>query len=105
MRSQNWYSALPIGIMCLIRFSLSAFGYINPHWFMEELGISLSSNPQMPYAIRAWAIRDVVISMLVVLANGNTVRILLIGCVAIDFTDIISAYLIGVEGLFDTTDS
>jgi hypothetical protein len=104
MRGQIWYIALLIGLMCIIRVSLSAFGYANPHWFMEEIGISLSSNPQMPYATRAWAIRDIVISVLVALADKTTVKMLLAGCVAIDFTDIVSAYLSGVAGLFGTED-
>jgi hypothetical protein len=104
MRGQIWYIALLIGLMCIIRFSLSAFGYANPHWFMEEIGISLSSNPQMPYAIRAWAIRDIVISMLVALADKTTAKMLLAGCVVIDFTDIVSAYLSGVAGLFGAED-
>lgn len=104
MRNQNWYVALLIGLMCLIRFGLSALGYANPHWFMEELGISLSSNLQMPYAIRIWAIRDIILPVLVVLADKMTVRTLLLGCIAIDFTDIISAYLSGAEGLFGTAD-
>jgi hypothetical protein len=104
MRGQVWYIAVPIGLMCLIRFSLSAFGYANPHWFMDEIGLSLASNPQMPYAIRAWAIRDLVLAVLVVLASNRNVNMLLIGCVAIDFTDIISAYLSGLAGLFGTVD-
>jgi hypothetical protein len=104
MRGQSWYIALLIGLMCLIRFGLSAFGYANPHWFMEEVGLSLSSNPQMPYAIRAWAIRDIILSVLVALADRNTVKMLLLACVAIDFTDIISAYLSGAEGLFGAAD-
>ncbi|MBW4527777.1 MAG: hypothetical protein KME18_21755 [Phormidium tanganyikae FI6-MK23] len=104
MRDQVWYVALLIGLMCMIRFSLSAFGYLNPPWFMEEIGISLSANLQMPYAIRAWAIRDIVISMLVVFADKTSLKLLLIGCIAIDFTDIISAYLSGVAGLFGTAD-
>jgi hypothetical protein len=104
MRSQIWYVAIFIGLMCIIRFSVSAIGYAQPHWFMEEIGISLSSNPQMPYAIRAWAIRDLTLSILVVLANKNTVRTLLIGCVVVDFIDIISAYLSETEGLFGTAD-
>ncbi len=104
MRNQVWYIALLIGLMCIIRFGLSALGYAAPQWFMEEVGISLSSNPQMPYAIRAWAIRDIVISILVVLADRDTVKMLLIACIAIDFTDIVSAYLSGVAGLFGKTD-
>lgn len=104
MRSQSWYIILLIGLMCLVRFSLSAIGYADPHWFTEEIGISVSANPQMPYAIRAWAIRDIVISVLVASANKTTVKMLLIGCVAIDFTDIVSAYLSGVAGLFGPAD-
>jgi hypothetical protein len=104
MRNQVWYVALLIGLMCVIRFGLSALGYAAPQWFMEEVGISLSSNPQMPYAIRAWAIRDIVISILIVLADKDTVKMLLIACIAIDFTDIVSAYLSGVAGLFGTAD-
>lgn len=105
MKNQVWYIALLIGLMCLIRFSLSVFGYATPQLFMEGIGISFSSNPQMPYAIRAWAIRDMVVSILVVLADKTIVKLLLIGCVAIDFTDIISAYLSGAAGLFETGDN
>ncbi|NJN59619.1 MAG: hypothetical protein HC879_20110 [Leptolyngbyaceae cyanobacterium SL_5_9] len=104
MRGQLWYIALLIGLMCIIRFSLSAFGYANPPWFMEEVGISLSANPQMPYAIRAWAIRDMVVSVLVILADKTAIKLLLAGCIVIDFTDIVSAYLSGVAGLFGAAD-
>ncbi len=104
MRGQIWYVALLIGLMCMIRFSLSAFGYANPPWFMEEVGISLSANPQMPYAVRAWAIRDIVISVLVILADKTAIKLLLAGCIAIDFTDIVSAYLSGEAGLFGEAD-
>jgi hypothetical protein len=104
MRRQIWYVALPIGLMCLIRFGLSGVGYANPHWFMAEIGISLSVNPQMPYAIRAWAIRDMIIAILVAFADRPMLKPLLIACVAIDCTDIISAYLSGLEGLFGGAD-
>jgi hypothetical protein len=104
MRGQSWYIALLIGLMCLIRFSLSAIGYADPHWFMDEIGISLSSNPQMPYAIRAWAIRDMVISVLVILADKTSIKMLLLGCLVIDSTDIISAYLSSASGLFGSGD-
>ncbi|NJR47822.1 MAG: hypothetical protein HC775_20040 [Hyellaceae cyanobacterium CSU_1_1] len=104
MKNQVWYVALLIGLMCLIRFGLSIFGYAAPHIFMAETGISLASNPQMPYAIRAWAIRDMVLALLVVLADKTQVKMLLIACVVIDFTDIISAYLSVREGLFNTAD-
>ncbi len=44
------------------------------------------------------------LAVLVVLASKQQVNLLLLGCVAIDFTDIISAYLSGVAGLFGTAD-
>lgn len=104
MRNQVWYVALLIGLMCLIRFGLSIFGYAAPHIFMAETGISLASNPQMPYAIRAWAIRDMAIAVLIMFADKTSVKMLLIGCVVIDFTDIISAYLSLKDGLFNPAD-
>lgn len=104
MRNQVWYVALLIGLMCLIRFALSAFGYAVPHLFMAETGLSLASNLQMPYAIRAWAIRDMVLAILVVLTDKTQVKMLLFACVAIDFTDIISAYLSVRNGLFNNAD-
>ncbi|MBW4534984.1 MAG: hypothetical protein KME09_13695 [Pleurocapsa minor HA4230-MV1] len=104
MRNQVWYVALLIGLMCLIRFALSAFGYAAPHLFMAETGLSLASNLQMPYAIRAWAIRDMVLAILVVLTDKTQVKMLLFACVAIDFTDIISAYLSVRNGLFNNAD-
>jgi uncharacterized membrane protein len=104
MRNQVWYVALLIGLMCLIRFGLSVFGYAAPHLFMAETGISLASNLQMPYAIRAWAIRDMVLAILVVLTEKTQVKILLFACVVIDFTDIISAYLSVRNGLFNNAD-
>lgn len=105
MKNQVWYIALLIGLMCLIRFGLSVFGYATPQLFMKEIGISLSSNLQMPYAIRAWAVRDMVISILVAMSEKTIVKILLIGCVAIDFIDIISAYLSAAAGLFGAGDN
>ncbi len=55
MRGQYWYIALLIGLMCLIRSSLSAVGYADPPWLMEQLSIPISSNIQMPYIIRPLA--------------------------------------------------
>lgn len=105
MRDQRWYIALLIGLMCLIRFSLSAVGYADPLWLMEQLSIPIDSNIQMPYIIRVWAIRDIVLAVIVAFANRSTVQTLLLACVAIDATDIISAHLSGVAGLFNASET
>lgn len=105
MRDQTWFIALLIGLMCILRFSMSAFGYAAPHWFMEEIGMSLSANSQMPYAIRVWAVRDIVLSVLVAVASPATVKLLLVSCAVIDFTDIVSAYLSSVTGTFGTPEN
>ncbi|MGB3640138.1 MAG: hypothetical protein WBA39_21550 [Rivularia sp. (in: cyanobacteria)] len=105
MRNQTWYIAFLIGLMCILRFSLSAVGYADPHWLMEQLNIPISSNLQMPYVIRVWAIRDIVIAVLVASANKNTVKTLLLACIVIDFTDILSAHLSGMAGLFNASDT
>ena len=54
MRVQPFFIAL----MCAVRFGLAAFGHLAPKALMEQLGIPIADNPQMPYAIRVWTIRD-----------------------------------------------
>jgi methyl coenzyme M reductase beta subunit len=101
MRDQLWYVAALICIMCLVRFLLSAIAYVNPHWLMEQLGASIASNLQMPYTIRVWAIRDIVLAILVASSNKNTIKSLLFACIIIDVTDVTSAHISGMAGLFD----
>ncbi len=105
MRGQSWYIALLIGLMCLIRFSMSAVGYVDPLWLMTQLNIPMDSNIQMPYIIRVWAIRDIVLAIVVAIADRYTVKALLLACIAIDTTDVISAHLSGVAGLFNASET
>jgi hypothetical protein len=77
MRDQVWYVAVLISIMCLVRLLMGAAGYINPDWLMEQFNISIDVNLQMPYIIRVWAARDVVLAILVVFSNKSTVSSLL----------------------------
>jgi hypothetical protein len=105
MKGQSWYVVLLIGLMCLVRFSLSAVGYADPLWLMAQLNIPIDANIQMPYIIRVWAIRDIVLAILVAIADRSTVKTLLLACIAIDATDVISAYLSGAAGLFDVSET
>jgi hypothetical protein len=105
MRGQSWYIVLLIGLMCLIRFSMSAVGYIDPLWLMTQLNIPTGFNIQMPYIIRVWAIRDIVLAILVAVADRHTVKALLLACIAIDATDVVSAHLSGVAGLFNAAET
>lgn len=105
MRGQLGYLAALIAAMCAVRCGLAAYGYLYPDQLMDSLGASIASNPQMPYIVRVWAIRDVVLALLVVLARPQTIRGLLIACIAIDATDIVSAHLAGAAGLFDAGDT
>jgi hypothetical protein len=105
MRGQVWYVAFLIGFMCLWRFGLAAYGYAEPVMLMEQLAVPQASNLQMPYIIRVWAIRDIVLAVLVAAANQSTIKTLLVACIAIDLTDILSAYLSKVSGLFNAADT
>jgi hypothetical protein len=49
MRGQSWYIALLIGLMCLIRFSLSVVGYVDPSWLMTQFHIPIDSNTHILY--------------------------------------------------------
>ena len=105
MRGQVWSVALLIGLMCLVRFSLSAIGYADPAWLMGQMHIPLETNVQMPYIVRVWAIRDMVLAGVVACAHRKGVIPLLWACVAIDATDIMSAHLGGLAGLFTPSDT
>ena len=67
---------------------------------MAQLNIPIDSNIQMPYIIRVWAIRDIMLAIIVAIADHRTIKTLLLVCIAIDLTDVVSAYLGGIEGLF-----
>jgi hypothetical protein len=84
---------------------MGAVGYVDPLWLMAQLNIPIDANIQMPYIIRVWAIRDIVLAILVAVADRNTVKTLLLACIAIDSTDVISAYLSGAAGLFNVAET
>jgi hypothetical protein len=104
MRGQVWYIAALIAVMCAVRFSLAAYGYATPGELMEQLRAPIANNPQMPYIVRVWAIRDIVLAVLVVIATPATVRKLLVACIIIDLTDVLSAHLSGLSGMFNSSD-
>ena len=105
MRNQAWYIFILIGLMCAVRFMLALIGYIDPPWLMAQLGISIGANMQMPYIIRVWAVRDIVISVLVIFSPQDLIKTLLIACIAIDATDILSAHLSSMAGLFNEAET
>lgn len=105
MRNQAWYVVALVGLMGAVRFGLALIGYIDPHWLMTQLGISVAANMQMPYIIRVWAVRDIVLSVLVVFSRQDLIKTLLIACIAIDATDILSAHLSSMAGLFNEAET
>ncbi|MEY2884651.1 MAG: hypothetical protein RL490_2375 [Pseudomonadota bacterium] len=105
MRCQPALIAGLILVMVLVRFGLAAFGYAAPEALMAELGAPAAANPQMPYIVRVWAVRDMVLALLVLLARPATLTPLLMACIAIDATEFMSAVLAGRSGLFDAPDT
>jgi hypothetical protein len=105
MRGQPPLIAALVAVMCLVRFGLALFAYVAPEALMAELGAPAAANPQMLYIVRVWAIRDMVLAVLVVTARPAMLRPLLIACIVIDATDIFSAWLAGRAGLFDAADT
>lgn len=105
MRGQPLPIAILIGIMCAYRLGLPVVGYAEPVWLMEHLGCPAATNLQMPYIIRVWAIRDIVLSVLVVSARGSIIKALLWACVAVDATDVLSAQISGAASLFNAANT
>ena len=90
-----------LAAMCGIQFALAVFGYAAPEALMNSLGAPVEANPQMPYIVRVWVVRDVALVLLVVLSASQSLRPLLYACVAIDVTDVVSALLSGSAGQLD----
>jgi hypothetical protein len=105
LRDQPLPIAILIGIMCAYRLGLPIVAYIEPVWLMEYFGCPPTTNLQMPYIIRVWAIRDIVLSILIVSARGNIIKALLWACVAVDATDVLSAQISGASGLFNAANT
>lgn len=101
MRGQPLIIAALIGLMGALRFGLAAFGYAAPEMLMDALGAPMAANVQSPYIVRVWAVRDMVLAVLVLSARMPVLRTLLVACIVIDCTDILSAVLAGRDGLFD----
>jgi hypothetical protein len=101
VREQVWYVAALIGLMCFVRLGLATVAYVEPVWTLEELGAPAATNQQAPYVVRVWAIRDIVLALLVLASRNSTIRPLLAACIVIDLTDILSAQLSGAAGLFN----
>lgn len=102
MRQQPRLIFCLLALMCAIRFGLAAYGYALPEPLMASLGAAPEANLQMPYMVRVWAVRDMVLALLVLFSTPASLRPLLYACVAIDGTDVLSALLAGQSGAFDS---
>jgi hypothetical protein len=105
VRGQPASVILLLAIMCAVRFGLAAFAYAMPDALMAELGALPAANLQAPYIVRVWAVRDMVLALLVVAARPAWLQPLLLACIVIDSTDIGSAWLSGRAGLFSPDDT
>lgn len=105
MRGQPLAIAILIGIMCVGRLAFAAVGYANPTGLMEYFGYLGVTNLQTPYVIRLWAIRDIVLSVLVVLSPGSAIKALLWACIVVDATDFLSTQISRADGLFNAANT
>lgn len=102
MREQTRLVFWLLAAMCAIRGVLATCGYLAPESLMASLGAPAESNPQMPYMVRVWAVRDIALAVLVATSSGQSLRPLLYACIAIDLTDVASAALGGAAHQYDT---
>ena len=105
MRGQTRLIAALIVVSCCVRFGMAAVGYVDPAWLLQYLGAPPAQNLQGPYVVRVWAIRDIVLAVLVLTARRDSIRALLLACVVIDCTDVLSARLSHAAGLFNAADT
>ena len=105
MRDQPLLTKLLILAMCLVRFALAAYAWVDPPSLLAGLGAPPEANPQAPYIVRVWAIRDMVLAVLVIAARPQAIVPLLLGCIVIDSSDLLSAWLGDQAGLFARPDT
>jgi len=96
MRGQPTLIAVLIAVACLVRFALGAVGYVEPMWL---LGLDqVPGMDSVPYFVRIYAIRDIVLAVLLLSATSAYVTPLLIGCIVVDGGDFLAAILAGGSG-------
>jgi len=96
MRGQPTLIAVLIGVACLVRFSLGAVAYLAPMWL---LGLDpVAGTESVPYFVRIYAVRDIVLAVLLGSATPNYVAPLLIGCIVVDGGDLLAGILAGASG-------
>jgi len=96
MRSQPTLIAVLIAVACLVRFSLGAVGYLAPMWLV---GLDpVAGTEYLPYFVRIYAVRDIVLAVLLVSATPSYVVPLLIGCIVADGGDLLAGIIAGASG-------
>jgi len=96
MRGQSTLIAVLIGVTCLVRFSLGAAGYLAPLWLLRLDPVA--GTEAVPYFVRIYAVRDMVLAVLLVSATPNYVAPVLIGCIVADGGDLLAGILAGASG-------
>lgn len=90
-----------IFIVAALRGLLGLAGFIAPHFVMRELGAPPELNPHMPYVVRVWAIRDIVLAGFLIHERHRRAFTALALVAIIDAVDIISAGLAALEGPYE----
>ncbi len=90
-----------IVVVAALRGLLALAGFFAPQFVMRELGAPPELNPHMPYVVRVWAIRDIVLAGFLMSERHRRAVVALLLVAIIDAVDVISAGLAALEGPYD----
>jgi hypothetical protein len=85
---------------CAIRFGVAAPSYLLPDTMFLLFGMQQGQGSPIMYFVKVWAVRDIVLALLVVFASRQHIKTLLAACVAIESSDALAVYLTYSAGTF-----
>eukprot|EP00808_Paulinella_micropora_P029156 g63442.t1 len=91
-----------VGFMLLVRIGTALVAYLAPETLMACFGAPPDKNPHMPYIVRVFGIRDLVLGGLVIALYESHLHVMLYACMIIDSFDVLSALLSSRNGSYDS---
>ena len=88
-------------VMTTGRFAIAALGYFFPAFSTQIYGFDFEPQDPVWYFVRVWAGRDMIISLLVLTSRRDYLVPLLVACIGVEISDLVSSYLAYQSGALD----
>jgi hypothetical protein len=93
-----------LAVMCLARFLIAAASYFFPETTLALYDLPAAGKTPLVYFIQVWAVRDMVLAVLVAFAARDHLLPLVSACIVIEVSDAVSALRGYHLGIFQSDD-